>query len=89
VFSTILNFAKLEKSIFLCDKLSSNDLEMQQWQAWKILLFHWLVVRLEQDSYYYVLRREASDHFSHPSSDNRALASKRSFDIPTVSDKAL
>jgi hypothetical protein len=30
-------------------------------QAWTILLFPWLVVRLEQDSYYYVLRREASD----------------------------
>jgi hypothetical protein len=68
----------------------SNDL-VQEWQAaWKILFFHWLVVRLEQDSYYYVLRREASDaHFSHPTSENRALASKRRFDIPTVSDKAL
>ncbi len=49
---------------FIKDSGQSND-PVQEWQAaWKILLFHWLVVRLEQDSYYYVLRREASDaHF--------------------------
>jgi hypothetical protein len=52
--------------------------------------FSLIVVRLEQDSYYYVLRREASDaHFSHPASENRPLASKRSFYIPTLSDKAM